>query len=417
MADQRTFVIVGAGLAGARAAQILREDGFDGHIILVGDEPVRPYDRVTLSKHYLYRTPGFHGLYLHDDAYYGANDIELKVGTSVAKIDVGRGDVVLASGKRLRYDALLLTTGAEPNKWTGRGADLNGVHYLRTLADADQLRTAFDSVAKADGSVVVVGTGWVGLEVAAAARELGIAVDLVGRSTVPLERQVGSEMGRFFRDLHLEHDVTLHFGTDVAALSGAGSVEEVVLADGSVLPADLVVFGIGASPRTGLAASAGLTIDDGIVTDEYFRTSIPNIYAAGDCAMVRNMALESPHGRHSRLGHFSAAFAQGPGAARSMLGNGRPYSQVPFFFSDQYDMWMEFTGDATAADQLVVRTLPGAETFIAFWLRNGRLAAGMNVNIKGVPDTIRELIEAAQPIDPAKLADPTIPLAATGLHA
>lgn len=417
VADSRTFVIVGAGLAGTRAAEALRAGGFEGRVILIGDEPVYPYDRVTLSKHFLYRQPGFHSLYLHDGPFYAEHSIDLRVGTEVARVDSGRGEVVLGSGKRLRYDALLLATGAEAIRWTGRGADLRGVHHVRTLADAESLRQSLESAAAAGGSVVVVGTGWIGLEVAAAARQLGMAVHLVGRSRLPLESHLGKAMAGFFRDLHAKHGVVLHLGTQVAAIGGTGAVEEVMLADGAVLPADVVVFGIGARPRTRLARAAGLTVDDGVVTDEYFRTNMPNIFAAGDCAMPLNLALDRPHGRRSRLGHYSAGFVQGPAAARSMLGSGRPYRQIPFYFSDQFDMWMEFTGERASSDELVVRTLPGDEKFIAFWLRDGRLAAGMNINVRGIPSEVRALIDSGARIDRAKLADPGIPLPETALGA
>lgn len=412
MDDRRTFVIVGAGLAGARAAQSLRDEGFDGRLVLLSDEPVLPYDRVTLSKHYLYRQPGFHGLFLHDADFYPAHGIELRLSSGAVSLDADQRAVTLAGGVRIRYDAVLLATGSEPRRWDGPGAELAGVHYLRTLADADRLQAALDTAARS-GRVVVVGSGWIGCEVAAAARRFGVEVALVGRGALPLQRTVGTELAGFFRDLQLRHGVELHGGCELVALRGSGRVEQAVLSDGTVLPADVVVFGIGALPRVGLAADAGATIDNGIVTDGQFATSLPGLFAAGDVANVFNHAL----GRHSRLEHFAAALTQGPAAARSMLGRGEPYSMVPFFFSDQYEMWMEYTGDAAGADELVVRTLPDADSFIAFWLRGGRLVAGMNVNVKGVPDTIRDLIVAGTHLDPRALADPSIPLGRTALRA
>ncbi len=416
MGARRTFVIVGAGFAGARAAATLRTEGFDGRILLLGDEPVRPYDRVTLSKHYLYGKPGLHALYVHDEAFYAANDIDLRLSTPVVSVDVGARQVELASGERTGYDALLLTTGCEPRRWSGPGSGLDGVHYLRTLADADHLRTALVAAAAHSGRLVVIGTGWIGCEIAAAARELDIDVALVGRSAVPLAHQLGAQMASFYRDLHAEHGVELHGGREVAELRGQGSVRAVVLSDGTVLPADVVAFGIGARPRVGLAQSAGLAVDNGIVTDAQFATSAPAVFAAGDVASVWNGAAWSgAQGKRTRLEHWAAALQQGPAAARAMLGDRRPYSQIPFFFSDQYDVWMEFTGEAAGADEFVMRTLPGDRVFIAFWLRGGRLAAGMNVNVKGIPDLVGELIAEGRRIDARALADPDIPLADTVL--
>lgn len=406
MTGTGTFVIIGTGRAGIRAAEVLRESGFDGRVVLISDENEHPYDRVTLSKHYLYGARGFHTLYFHDREFYAARGMELQLGTPVSSIDPGRGDVVLSSGKRYRYDKLLLATGCAARRWEGRGSDLDGVHYVRTLHDATRLRDALMATAEQGGRVAVVGTGWVGCEVAAAARELGLPVSLIGRGALPLDRQVGSRIGAFFRRAHEARGVDLYLGTGVAALAGTGVVESVVLTDGNLVDADLVVFGIGASPRVRLASAAGLAVDDGIVTDEYFATSAPNIFAAGDVANVPNAAV----GRRGRVEHYAAALTQGAGAARSMLGVREPYAQIPFFFSDQYDIWMECTGDLDDADDFVMRTLSGSETFLAFWLRGGRLAAGMNVNIKGVPEQIRALIAGGRQVDRDRLADPGVPL-------
>lgn len=412
MADTRVFVIVGAGLAGTRAAQTLRRDGFGGRVVLLGDEPDLPYDRVTLSKHYLYRQPGFHTLFLHDADFYPAHDIELRLHTRSLALDADAKVIVLADGERIRYDKVLLATGAEARRWQGPGADLDGVHHLRTLHDAQALQAALDAASARAGRVLVVGAGWIGCEVAAAARQLGLDVTLVGRSPLPLQRQLGPEMAVFFRDVHARHGVIWRGGCEVSSLHGSTRVEQAVLSDGAVLPADVVVFGIGALPRVQLAADAGAQLGDGIRTDDRFATSLPDVFAAGDAADVFNGAL----GRHTRLQHFAAALRQGPAAARAMLGTGEPYAEVPFFFTDQYDVWMEYTGDATDADRLVVRTLPGVDTFIAFWLRGGRLAAGMNVNIKGVPDAIRDLVVSGERLDPNALADPDVPLTAGALR-
>lgn len=406
MVQSETFVIVGAGLAGSRAAEALREHAPRSRVVLIGDEPERPYDRVTLSKHFLHRATGFHGLYLHEEGHFRDIGVDLRLGTPAVAIDTGHREVVLGSGERLGYDAALVATGARPRRHEGPGGDLEGVFTLRTLADATNLRAALESAAGRQGRVVVVGSGWIGCEVAAAARGLGLTVDLVGRQSLPLERQVGTEMAAFFRDLHVRHGVTLRAGVEVTAFEGRERVERAVLSDGTTLPADVVVLGIGATPRTELAGTAGAAVDNGIVTDEFFRTGVPGVFAAGDCASALNLAL----GRHHRLEHYSAAFAQGPWAARAMLGKAKPYAQIPFFFSDQYDMWMEFTGQRAEGDSLVVRTLPGPETFIAFWLREGRVVGGMNINVKGVPAQVRALITSGRTVDPQALADPEVPL-------
>lgn len=389
-----------------RAAETLRDLGFDGRVVLISEEHEYPYDRVTLSKHYLYGAPGFHRLYFHDEEFYAARGIELQLGTPVSAIDPRRGDVVLSSGKRYRYDKLLLATGAAANRWTGRGGDLAGVHHVRTLGDAQRLRAALVATAERGGQVAVVGTGWVGCEVAAASRELGLPVTLIGRDALPLGGHVGPRIGEFFRHAHESRGVDLRLDASVAALGGTGTVENVILTDGSMVDADVVIFGIGARPRVDLASAAGLAVGDGILADEYFATSAPNVFAAGDVVNVPNIAL----GRRCRLEHYAAALVQGAAAARSMLGVGEPYSQIPFFFSDQYDVWMECTGDFTEADDFVARTLDAPDAFIAFWLRDGRLAAGMNINVKGVPDRIKALIAGGELVDRVRLADRDVPL-------
>lgn len=400
MSDKQTFVIVGAGLAGAKAAQTLREEGFDGRVLLLGDEPARPYDHVPLSKQYLHHEPGFHKLYFHDEGYYAAHDIDLRMNTPVSDLDATARRVQLDSGEQIDYDALLLTTGAEPRRLRLPGSELAGIHYLRTLADAQRLRDALQSA----GRVVVIGAGWIGCEVASSARGLGLEVTLIGRSALPLERTLGPQMATFYRDLHAEHGVDLRMGVDVIELRGAGTVEAVALSDGQVLPADLVVVGIGALPRTALAQRAELAVHNGIVTDERMATSSHGVFAAGDVANAWHPAL----GRRLRLEHWSAALNQGPVAARNMMGLATTYSRVPFFFSDQYDVWMEYSGDATDADRLVVRRLPGEREFIAFWLRDERVVAGMNVNIRDIAPAIAALVASKAAVDPAALADPDV---------
>jgi 3-phenylpropionate/trans-cinnamate dioxygenase ferredoxin reductase subunit len=397
-----TFVIVGAGMAGARAAATLREDGFDGRVVLLGDDPAPPYDRVPLSKQRLRGEPGGHTLFVHDDRYYADRNIELRLETRVDALDVKQREVVTASGEHFRYDALLLAQGSAARRLRIPGADLDGVHYLRTLADCDRLRTAI----AAANRVAVIGAGWVGCEVAASARELGAHVVVVDVEELPLQRSLGAQMGRFYRDLHADHGVEMHLGIGVERLRGGTAVNEVVLANGHRFAADVVVAGVGAHPRDELAAAAGIRVDDGVVTDQTLATSVAGVFAAGDIANSWRPSL----GRRLRLEHWSAALRQGPVAARNMLGRSLTYDPVPFFFSDQYDVWMEYSGSAIHSDELVVRGDVGRREFIAFWLRQGKVVAGMNVNIRGVVDTIAALIEAGSPIDPTALADPAIDL-------
>jgi len=402
MSDSDTFVIVGASLTGAKAAEALRREGFDGRLLLLGAEPVRPYERPPLSKAYLRGEAGTEEAFVHDAGFYDAQQIELRLSTRVARLDPQGRQVELASGERLDYDAVLLATGAEPRRLTVPGADLPGVHYLRDLADADRLRAALQSGPR----VVVVGAGWIGCEVAASARQLGAEVAIVDVVTLPLERVLGAELGRYYRDVHAGHGVVLHLGTGVQELRGTDRVGEVVLADGRVLPADVVVAGVGVLPRVELAAAAGLDLDNGIATDERLRTSVTGVFAAGDVANTWHPL----YGRRIRLEHWFAALHQGPAAAGNMLGRTVPYRRVPYFFSDQYDVGMEYTGLAAESDQLVYRGDPASGAFIAFWLRDGRLTAGMNVNVWDVSEPIADLIGSGRTVDRRRLADPDVDL-------
>lgn len=405
MTDTRSFVIVGASLAGARAAETLRSEGFDGKIVLIGEEPVRPYQRPPLSKQYLRgeELRKEHPLFVHDDGYYERHDIDLRLSTRALSLNVPDRTVVLGSGEKIAYDALLLTTGAGTRRLRVPGADLEGVHYLRGLADAESLQGAIRHAR----SVVVIGAGWIGCEVAASARQMGADVAMVDTAELPLERVLGAELGRFYRDVHADAGVDLHLGTGVKELRGGTSVEQVVLSDGTVLEAHAVVVGIGVTPRAELAQAAGLGVDNGILTDQHLATDASGIFAAGDVANAWHPLL----GRRLRLEHWSSALNQGPAAARNMLGISTVYERVPFFFSDQYEVEMEYAGDASGTDEMIVRGEPSDRRFIAFWLRDGVLAAGMHVNTWGAIDPIQALVAAKRPLDPAILADPHVALA------
>lgn len=393
----QTFVIVGASLAGAKAAETLRSEGFDGRVVLIGEEPVRPYERPPLSKDYLRGEKGFDDAAVHPADFYDAQAIELYQSTRATSLDVGAHQVVLSSGERVGYDRLLLATGAAPRRLSVPGAELDGVCYLWSIADSDGLRRALE----ARPQVVVIGAGWIGAEVAASARQLGAEVAMVELAAVPLERVLGLEVGAIYRDLHAEHGVDLHFGVGVEAIVGSGGVEGVRLSDGTTLPAQVVVVGVGVGPRVELAQAAGLDVDNGVVVDEHLRTSVADVYAAGDVAN----AFHPRYGTSIRLEHWSAAFNQGPVAARNMVGIPTVYDRTPYFFSDQYDLGMEYRGWAPAFDRVVFRGDPASRQFIAFWLHRNRVVAALNANIWDAGDVIEAMLAAGNPIDPDRLVD------------
>lgn len=396
-----SIIIVGASLAGAKAAQTLREEGFDGRVVLVGAEDERPYERPPLSKEYLRGEDEREKIDVHPDGYYAEHEIEWRRGTRVAALHPPAREVELAGGERLPYDRLILATGAAPRRLSLPGSELAGIHYLRTVGDSDALR----EVVASGGHLVVVGAGWIGSEVAASARSLGLEVTIVEPNAVPLEGSIGPEVGAVYRDLHREHGVTLLLATGVAAFAGDGRVERVITDDGTEIRCDAVVAGIGAAPSVELAAAAGLAVDDGILVDERLESSVPGIFAAGDVANHRHPTL----GR-LRVEHWSNALHQGPAAARSALGGGGPYTRLPYFFSDQYDAGMEYTGHAARWDEVVFRGDRARREFIAFWLADGRVLAGMNVNVWDVTEPIGALIARDEPVDVTRLTDPDVPL-------
>ena len=402
MTSEQTFVIVGAGLAGAKAAESLRTEGFDGRLILIGTERERPYERPPLSKDYLRGEIGREKVYVHDESFYAANDVELRLGRTAMELDTSINEVALDDGKRVRYDQLLLATGAKPRRVSVPGEALDGVLYLRDVGDSDVLRERLDR----GGSVVVIGAGWIGAEVAASARQRGLNVTVIDPVGVPLERVLGTEVGSIYRDIHSDHGVRMLLGTGVAAFEGATAVERVRTSDGRALDCDFVVVGVGVQPRTALAAEGGLYVDDGILVDEYLQTSMPGVFAAGDVAMTHYPF----YGRRIRVEHWANALHQGPVAARNMLGRSEEYCHVPYFFSDQYDVGMEYAGFASAWDRVVFRGDTASREFIAFWLVQDRVVAGMNVGVWDVTDQIQKLIRARVPVDDRHLADTDIAL-------
>jgi 3-phenylpropionate/trans-cinnamate dioxygenase ferredoxin reductase subunit len=403
MSTTSTFVIVGAGLAGAKAAETLRAEGFGGRLLLLGEEAERPYERPPLSKAYLRGEADRDSLYVHPEGFYAAHDIELRPSSRVRAIAPAARELELASGERIGYERLLLATGAAPRRLRLPGAELDGVQYLRTRSDADVLAAA---AARAQ-HVVVVGTGWIGSEVAASLRQLGREVTLIGPDPAPLARVLGPEVAGVYRDLHADHGVRLQLGTRVAGFRGAGRVEAVVTDDGRTVEGDLVLVGAGAIPRTELAEAAGLPVRDGVLVNERLEAvGAAGIYAAGDVAAAWHPRYQT----YLRVEHWANALNQGPAAARNMLDTGSSYARLPYFYSDQYDLGMEYSGLAASWDQVVVRGDLAARTFIAFWLKDQRVVAGMNANVWGVTESIQALIRSGRPVDPARLADPDIPL-------
>ncbi|WP_331767778.1 FAD-dependent oxidoreductase [Embleya sp. NBC_00896] len=405
MAANTAFVIVGAGLAGARAAQTLREEGFDGPIVLLGEENERPYERPPLSKGYLLGKDERDSVYVHPPQWYAEHDVDLRLGTTVTAIDPAAHEVTLADGSRIGYAKLLLTTGSSPRRLPVPGADLDSVHYLRRLADSDRIKESFESASR----VVVIGAGWIGLETAAAARAAGVEVTVLEMAELPLLRVLGREVSQIFADLHTDHGVDLRFGEQVAEITGnGGRANGVLLADGSRITADAVIVGVGITPNTQLADAAGLEVDNGIRVDADLRTSHPDIYAAGDVAG----AFHPLFGKHIRVEHWANAVNQPQVAAKAMLGQDVTYDRVPYFFTDQYDLGMEYTGyvEPDAYDQVVFRGRRDTREFIAFWLAEGRVLAGMNVNVWDVTDPIRDLVTSGRAVDAKELADTGVPL-------
>jgi 3-phenylpropionate/trans-cinnamate dioxygenase ferredoxin reductase subunit len=405
MTTDTTHLIVGASLAGAKAAETLRAEGFDGPLILIGRESERPYERPPLSKEYLLGKAERDTIYVHPPQWYAEHDVDLRLGVTVAGLHPGPHEVSLADGSRTGYSKLLLATGSSPRRLTVPGADLGGVLYLRTVQDSDRLKAAFQDASR----VAIIGGGWIGLETAAAARTAGAAVTVLERGELPLLRVLGREAAEVFADLHREHGVDLRCGVQVAEITGSNGIADGVrLADGSRVEADVIVAGIGITPNSQLAVEAGLETGNGVVVDARLRSSDPDIYAAGDVATAFHPLL----GKHIRVDHWYNALHQPQTAAKAMLGQDVAYDRVPYFYTDQYDLGMEYSGyvEPDGYDEVVFRGDVPRREFIAFWLSDGRVVAGMNVNIWDVNEAIRELIRAGQPVDKDALRDPEIPL-------
>ena len=400
--SHRTLAIVGASLAGAKAAEAARESGYDGRVVLIGDEGMAPYERPPLSKAVLRGEAEPASTRAHPEGFYDEHEIELVTERAVA-LDTTSRRVELAGGDTLAFDAAILATGAEPRRLSVPGAELGRVHYLRTVDDSARLHDAI----RASSQVAVVGSGWIGCEVAASARQMGADVVLIAPGRVPLGRVLGDEMGEIFRGLHADHGVQLRLGVGVGELRGSRSVEEVVLTDGTIVEADLVVVGIGVAPRTDVAgAGSGLAVENGILVDQRLETNVAAVYAAGDVAN----AWHPHYGRHVRVEHWANALNQGTTAGRNVAGWREVYDRLPYFFSDQYDLSMEYVGLSGSSDDLVVRGDLDAREFVAFWHRDGIVSAAMNVNVWDVVEDLKVIVGAQRPVDLGRLVDPSVAL-------
>lgn len=395
-------VIIGAGQAGAQGAASLRQAGFRGAILVLGEENHPPYQRPPLSKAYLQGELGVERLYLRPAAFYEQNAIDLRTGVRVAAIDRRAGEVETATGERISYDRLLLATGAPPRRLYCPGAELSGVQYLRAIGDSDALRPILHQ----GGRIVIVGAGYIGLEVAASARKAGAGVTILEAAERILSRVAGRAISAFFEAAHRAAGVDLRLGAELARFEGEGRVEAAVLSTGEKIPCTAALIGIGAAPSTALAEAAGLATDNGVATDEMARTSDRQIFAAGDCA-----SHPSPlYGRRLRLESVPNAIEQAKVAGVNMAGGDAVYDVAPWFWSDQYDLKLQTAGVAVGTDREVVRGDPASRCFSVWYLEKGRLLAVDAVNDAASFAVSKKLISAKAEPDPKTLADPATDL-------
>jgi 3-phenylpropionate/trans-cinnamate dioxygenase ferredoxin reductase subunit len=396
------IVVVGASLAGAKAVQGLRDSGYDGPLVMLGQEQHAPYERPPLSKGYLLGTDELDSAFVHDPGWYDEHDVDLRVGTTVTSLDTQAHRVLIGATEQ-PYHKLLLATGCSPRRMPLAEANGAPVAYLRTMDDSRRIKAALTAGAR----IVVIGGGWIGLEVAAAARTAGATVTVVESLALPLLRVLGPEVAETFAGLHRDHGVDLRVSATVTAVETTGDHAVVRLGDGSAVDADLVVVGVGVVPNAALAEASGLETDNGILVDEYLRTSDPDVYAAGDVASVQHPVL----GQRVRVEHWDNAIGQGTVAGQNMAGLQVAYDRMPYFFTDQYDLGMEYVGfvDGSGYDAVVLRgDTSGSRIFTAFWLRDGTVLAGMHANDWDAIEPIRHLV--GRRVDTAKLQDPGVSL-------
>ena len=397
-----TIAIVGASLAGSSAAATLREEGFDGRVLLIGAEPQLPYDRPPLSKNYLRGTLPFEKTLLRPPEFYRERDLEMRLGSTVVKVDPEKRTLTLKDGERLEFDQLLIATGGRNRRFPIPGLDLPGVYDLRTVADADRIREA---IARG-GRAVVVGMGFIGAEVAASVRQSGLEVVAVEPFKTPLYRALGEEIGRVIEGLHRDHGVEMILDDAVTAFEGSGKVERVVTRNGRRIECDLAVFGLGIEPVTELVAGTPVRVDNGIVVDDQCRTNVPGIFAAGDVANHYHPVC----GRQMRVEHWQNGVKQGAAAARSMLGRGQSYDEVHWFWSDQFDANIQYAGFHAAWDRIVVRGDLASRKFLAFYLTEGRVESVVAINQGRDMRRTLPIIKARVAVDPARLEDPNVDL-------
>jgi len=397
-----TIAIVGASLAGSSAAATLREEGFDGRTVLIGAEPQLPYDRPPLSKNYLRGTTSFEKTLLRPPEFYRERDIEMRLGTTVTRVDAEKRTLALQDGERLEFDQLLIATGGRNKRFPIPGIDLPGVYDLRTVADADRIREAIGH----GGRAVVVGLGFIGAEVAASMRQSGLEVVAVEPFKTPLYRALGEEIGRVVEGLHRDNGVEMILDDAVTAFEGSGKVERVVTRNGRRIQCSLAVFGLGIEPATELVAGTPVRVDNGIVVDDQCRTNVPGIFAAGDVANHHHPVC----GRQIRVEHWQNGVKQGAAAARSMLGRGQSYDEVHWFWSDQFDANIQYAGFHAPWDRMVVRGSLPERKFLAFYLTEGRVESVVAINQGRDMRRTLPIIKARVAVDPARLEDPNVDL-------
>ena len=400
--DTDTFAIVGAGLASAKTVEGLRADGFEGRIVLVGAEHHLPYERPPLSKGYLLGTEELETAFVHPPEWYDEHEVELRLGTLVTGIELDAHTVVMDQ-ESIRYDRLLLATGSTPRQLPVADHSDAPVAYLRTMEDSQRLKAGLQPGHR----VIIIGGGWIGLEVAAAARTAGCEVVVLEAMELPLVRVLGREVAEVFRALHESHGVDVRMKVSVTAVESDGGRAVVRLADGSSVSADLLVVGVGVTPNTAVAEAAGLDTNNGIVVNEHLRTSHPDVFAAGDVANAYHPILR----RHLRVEHWDNAIEQGLTAARNMLGAEERYDRLPYFFTDQYDLGIEYVGSVgpDGYDEVVLRGDVPGRVFTAFWLKDGRVLAGMHVNDWAAIDPIRRIVTAGR-VKLSELRDSSVAL-------
>ena len=397
-----TIVIAGASIAGARAAETLRAEGFDGKIVLIGAEPALPYERPPLSKGFLQGAVGEDEFTLHPSDWYAEQGIDLRLGTRATILDITAKQIALNNGEAVNYDTLLIATGATPRRLTIPGCELAGIHHLRSVADARAIRDRMETAQ----SVVIVGMGFIGAEIAAVARQAGKQVIALEAGELPMLGALGREAASRMAWVHRQHGVDLRLNDGATAFRGTDHVEEVVTASGATIACDLVVVGIGVEPATGWLDNSGVRLQRGVVVDEFCRTNVPDVYAAGDVTR----SWHPGYGEHLLVEHFDNAGNQGAAAAQSMLGKGEPYAPLPYFWSDQYDLSLQFAGHNTGHDQVVTRGTAESGSWSAFYLREGRFVAALSANRFKDFSAARRLLRAGKTVSAEQLADEGVEL-------